>query len=343
VAVLLSLFVFAVVVLLSGAVYQRIALARDGRRFPAPGRMVKVGGVRLHVNVMGEGSPVVVFEAGIAATSLSWRPVQLEISKLTTTASYDRAGLGWSDAASSPRGIGQVAEELHALLDCAGLAGPWILVAHSYGGLVARAYVQRYPAEVAGMVLADPVAAREWAEPSESNRKLLRRGIRLSWRGALLARFGVVRLALSLLSAGARRAPKLMARATSGPAVAFVERILGEIRKLPPEIWPLIQAHWSDPKCFEAMAGYLEALPESAAAVAGETTARGSLQDLPLVVLSAEDADSIQRAEHEMLAQLSVHRRVETVPASGHWIQLDRPDELIRAIREIVLGLRRSA
>jgi pimeloyl-ACP methyl ester carboxylesterase len=227
--------------------------------------MVKVGGVRLHVNVVGEGSPVVVFEAGIAATSLSWRPVQLEISKLTTTASYDRAGLGWSDASSSPRGIGQVVEELHALLDCAGLAGPWILVSHSYGGLVARVYVQRYPAEVAGMVLADPVTAREWAEPSESNRKLLRRGIRLSRRGALLARVGLVRLALSLLSAGARRAPKLIARATSGHAVAFIERILGEIRKLPPEIWPLIQAHWSDPKCFEATADYLEGLPEGVA------------------------------------------------------------------------------
>jgi len=193
------------------------------------------------------------------------------------------------------------------------------------------------------MILADPVTAREWAQPSGSNRKLLRRGIRLSRRGALLSRVGVVRLALSLLSAGARRAPKLIARATSGHAVAFIERILGEIRKLSPEIWPLIQARWSDPKCFEAMAGYLEALPESAAAVAGETKARGSLQDLPLVVLSAEDAESIQRAEHEMLAQLSAHGRVETVPASGHWIQLDRPEALIRAIREMVLELRRSA
>jgi hypothetical protein len=89
-----AVFCGAVVV---GVVYQRIGLARDARRFPPPGRMVDIGGVRLHADVIGkvgDSSPAVVFEAGIAATSLSWRLVQNEIAKSTQTLSYDRAGLG---------------------------------------------------------------------------------------------------------------------------------------------------------------------------------------------------------------------------------------------------------
>lgn len=277
-----------------------------------------------------------MFESGIAATSLSWRLVQPEIAKVTSTASYDRAWLGWSDPSRHPRSIRQVVEELHTLLDHAGVSGPWILVAHSYGGLVALAFQAQYPSEVAGMVLVDPMAISDWAEPSQLHGKMLRRGIVLSRRGGWLARLAVVRFTLSLLAAGRKWLPKLVARASSGRGGVFAERIVGEIRKLPPEVWPMIRSHWSNPKSFEGMAQYLEALPESAAAVAREVAVRS---DVPLIVLSAGNASPEQRAEHESLARY-FQGRIEIVPG-GHWLQLDRPDLVIRAINEMIAQVRR--
>ncbi|PYT18279.1 MAG: hypothetical protein DMG59_04735 [Acidobacteria bacterium] len=338
-ALLVLLIGLAALIALAGAVYQWAGMARDARRFPAPGCLVESGGGRLHIDAAGEGSPPVVFEAGIAATSLSWRLVQPEIAKLTRTASYDRAGLGWSVPASHPRGLWRVVEELRTLLGSAGIREPRILVAHSYGGLVATAYAVRYSGEIAGMVLVDPVASGDWCEPTELYRNMLRRGILLSRRGALLARLGVVRFALSLLGAGARRLPKLVARASSGRGLAFTERMVAEIRKLPREVWPMIRAHWCDPKCFEGMAGYLEALPESAA-IAKQASVTGAMRDLPLIVLSASNASPQERAEHERLAQLSSLGRIEIVPGSGHWMHLDRPDIVIGAIREMIARVR---
>ncbi|MGH9592133.1 MAG: alpha/beta fold hydrolase, partial [Bryobacteraceae bacterium] len=175
----------AALLALAGAMYQRAGRAGDAGRFPPPGRMIELGGARRHIYSIGKGSPPVVFEAGIAATSLSWQLVQPEIAKFTQTASYDRAGLGWSDAGLHPRTIWNVADEWRTLLDCAHVPSPRILVAHSYGALVAISYAARHPSEIIGMVLVDPVATREWKEPSESHLKTLRRGILLSGRGAL--------------------------------------------------------------------------------------------------------------------------------------------------------------
>ncbi len=328
---LLALLMLAAAVLVAGATYQALGRARDKRRFPPPGRLVDIGGGCLHADERGEGAPLVVFEAGIAATSLSWRLVQPEVARFTRTVSYDRGWLGWSEPILQPRSIRQVVEELHALLERMGIRGRRILVAHSYGALVARAYAARYPAEVYGMVLVDPTAASEWAEPSESRRKMLRRGILLSRRGALLARLGIVRATLSLLAGGARSFPKFVARASSGRGAVFTEQIANQIRKLPTDVWPMIQSHWCDPKCFEGMARYLESLPESAAAVRSIDVYNG-----PLMVLSAGSATAEELAEHERLARSSPQGQCGRVSGSTHWIQLDRPDVLIHAIGEMV-------
>jgi pimeloyl-ACP methyl ester carboxylesterase len=333
--ILIILLAFAVLLVIAGVSYQHAGATRDARRFPAPGRLINVDGTYLHINVQGDGSPPVVFEAGIAATSLSWQLVQPEVSRLTQTASYDRAGLGWSAAARKPRAIWQVVEELRRLLDSAGVRSPRILVGHSYGGLVVREYAARYPTEVAGLVLVDPVAASEWSDPTPSSRRILQLAIRLSRRGALLARLGVPRIALRLLTGGARAIPKWIARATSGPGTGLIDRVVGQIQKLPRELWPVIQSHWCDPKCFEGMARYLEALPESAAVVTQAGDA--ALRDTPPIVLSSTNASTIERAEHEMMANCATKGRFEIVSGSGHWIQIDRPDVVIRAIGEMVL------
>jgi len=328
---------------LAGALYQRAGRARDARRYLPPGRLFDVGNARLHVLTLGEGLPPVVFEAGIAATSLSWQLVQPEIAKFTQAVSYDRAGLGWSDAGRNERNIWDVAEELRTVLQRADIRQPRILIAHSYGALVTIAYLLRHRSEIAGMVLVDPVSASEWSNPSESHWKTLRRGILLSRRGASLARIGVVRVALGLLAAGSHRLPKVIARASSGSGAAVTDQIVGQVRKLPSEVWPLIQSHWCDPKSFESMARYLTALPPSAAGIAKELKATDTFRDLPLIVLSAGNANAMQRAEHEALASASSLGRLEIVPDSGHWIQVDRPDVVIQACLEMIKRIARSS
>ena len=316
-------------VLLAGALYQLVGAARDARNLPPPGQLID----GLHANVQGEGAPPVIFEAGIAATSLSWALVQPEAAKIAKTVSYDRAGLGWSGPHRSRRMVWTVVEELRAMLLSAHVGSPRVLVAHSYGGLIALGYAARYPAEVAALILLDPVGAGEWSAPTESHLRMLRRGIFLSLCGEILAWLGVVRFALALVATGSRRIPKLIAHATSGRGgAAFTERMAGEISKLPRELWPAIQSHWCNPKSFRAMREYLEALPESARAVYHEATHL----DIPLVVLSAGNSSPAQRADHERVARLSSRGRLEIVADSGHWILLDRPDLVIREIEQAV-------
>src|SRR6266516_4666075 len=86
-----------------GASYQAIATARDRRAYPAPGQLVDVGGYRLHINCVGQGSPTVVLDAGLGGSSLDWSLVQPELGRTTRVCAYDRAGMGWSDPSPYPR------------------------------------------------------------------------------------------------------------------------------------------------------------------------------------------------------------------------------------------------
>ena len=96
---------------LVGFIYQQAAEASDKQAFPPPGQMVDVGGYRLHIHCMGEGSPAVILEAGTGGSSLDWSLVQPDAAVTTRVCAYDRAGYGWSDSASSPRTSQQVAAE----------------------------------------------------------------------------------------------------------------------------------------------------------------------------------------------------------------------------------------
>jgi hypothetical protein len=120
---------------LAGVLYQWLAGLRDLHRLRAPGTLVDVGeGRRLHLQCQGSGTPTVVLEAGIAASSLSWSRVQPRVAEFTRACSYDRTGLAWSDAAGQPLGAGRLADQLHALLAAAAVPPPYVLVGHSFGG-----------------------------------------------------------------------------------------------------------------------------------------------------------------------------------------------------------------
>jgi pimeloyl-ACP methyl ester carboxylesterase len=298
--------------------------------------MVDTGGRQLHIDVRGQGrpgAPTVVLEAGIAASSISWSLVQDRIAEFATVVSYDRAGFGWSCHAAPHRPTAlAAAEDLALLLERAQIAPPFILVGHSFGGLIVRIFQQTFPGKVAGLVLVDPVPRIEWARASPQRKKSLARGVALSRRGAFLAHMGVVKLALKLLMAGSRVIPKLVARASAGKGAGVTERLAGEVRKLPREFWPVVAAHWSEASCFEAMADALEKLPVSVRQIQEGRT----LGDLPLIVVSAGTSDELATREHEQDARLSTRGEHIVVPGAGHWIQLDQPDVVIDAIRRVL-------
>jgi pimeloyl-ACP methyl ester carboxylesterase len=302
------------------------------KKIPAPGTLVECGCGRLHVHIEGQGRPVVVLEAGIAASSLSWWLVQKQVAAFTSVVSYDRAGFGWSDPATLRCTAASAACQLERMLGSNRLPGPYVLVGHSFGGLIVRRFQQQFPKKVAGMVLVDPVLRSEWRSPDVYGRRMLARGVMLSRRGALLARMGVVGLGLKLLLKGSRRIPKLLARASAGHVAGVTDRLVGQVRKIPAEHWPAIAGHWSRASSFRTMAEYLENLPVSAAHI----DERRSLDDLPVAVLSASSASG----EHERDAGLSTRGRRIVVENSGHWIQLDAPDAVVAAIADIVAQVR---
>jgi pimeloyl-ACP methyl ester carboxylesterase len=119
------------------------------------GRLIDVGGYRLRVERRGNGNPTVVMDAGLCQVMKTWDRVVPEIAKFVQVVVYDRAGLGGSDPGPRPRTSQQNVNELHALLNNAGVAGPYVLVGHSFGGLNVRLFASQYPAEVAGVVLID--------------------------------------------------------------------------------------------------------------------------------------------------------------------------------------------
>ncbi|HET7516478.1 MAG TPA: alpha/beta hydrolase [Actinomycetes bacterium] len=129
---------------------------------PPIGRVVDVGGYLMHLACRGEGGPTVVMEAGLGETGLMWSLVQPAVAQLTRACVYDRAGYGWSDPSPRPRTAAVMVEELHQLLGAAGVPRPYVLVGHSFGGLLVRLHAARYPQEVAGLVLVDSAHEQQY-------------------------------------------------------------------------------------------------------------------------------------------------------------------------------------
>jgi pimeloyl-ACP methyl ester carboxylesterase len=179
-----------------GAAFQSIAIQIDKRAYPSPGQMVDVGGYQLHLNCTGatvDGSPTVILENGLGSTSAAWALVQPEVAKKTRVCSYDRAGMGWSDSSPEPRDAQHIARELHALLQNAKIAGPYVVVGWSIGGLYARGYAGQYGNEVTGLVLIDSSHPDQWTSTPEAVAQFESLA-KMNSAAPVLARLGVMRV-----------------------------------------------------------------------------------------------------------------------------------------------------
>lgn len=305
---------------LAGALYEQVSERRGTKRFPRIGRAVDIGGRSLNLFCEGAGTPVVVFESGKLLPGYFWQVISRQVSAFTEACWYDRAGLGWSGPAPVPHRGDSIASDLHRLLEAARVPAPYVLVGHSYGGFYVRVFNGRYPRDVAGLVLVDPesedIATRMPSVPHH--------GPPLGLSQRAMARVATV---VSLFGL-----PRLM-RSRAGPL---------------PEQWTSLD--------WERLA-YLGSRPQ--AMIAGiaegpyqvlghEARAAGGFGDRPLIVLSATrdelppDALREKTVIHGELARQSSRGQLITVP-TGHFIPLEAPDVVVRAIRTVVEAARRYA
>jgi pimeloyl-ACP methyl ester carboxylesterase len=258
------------------------------------------------------------------------------VREFATVVSYDRAGFGWSESDPRPRTPNRLAAELNSLLKATKLPPPYVLVGHSFGGLVIRAYANAYPREVTGLVLVDALNPREWATPDAERKRMLRGGQLLAATGALLASLGIVRWLLARADKGASALPKGVLRLFGSKVNGTVLRVVGEVTKLPRELWPYARAYWSLPRSFWTMKRYFAALPRSSA----EMLMKSHLPDVPLIVLSAQSTDPRHQQWQRELVGLCRDAEHQVVPECGHWLHLDRPELVIEAIQKLVTRYR---
>jgi pimeloyl-ACP methyl ester carboxylesterase len=308
----LAALVGLIVVLgLVGALYESAAEAADVRAYPPPGQLVDVGGYRLHINCIGSGSPTVVIDAGQGDWSASWSSwVQPEVAKTTRVCTYDRAGMGYSEAGPLPRTAQQFAQELHTLLQRAAIPAPYVLVGHSLGGLSVRVFTHRYAMDVAGVVLIDSMSP-SLAKPDTPERlpQAVAPASELSIY-TLPAQVGLLRVLAGPLDLAGGFAPEV--------AKAYV-------------------AFSVTPRHLQTSLDEGTGMPASLAQ-AGMVTSFG---DMPVIVLSRGlDLDADWQAAQTELLQLSSHSQQLFADRSGHIIQLEQPDAAAAAIVQLVAQLR---
>jgi pimeloyl-ACP methyl ester carboxylesterase len=276
-----------------------------------------------------------VLDAALGASSLSWSLVQPELARLSRVCSYDRGGFGWSDPGPMPRTADRIAEELHTLLERARVPPPYVLVGHSFGGLVALIFARRFRSVISGLVLVDPAHAEDWVTPAPKEQVQIDRGVRLCRYGAVTARIGLARVVSTLVGFGQIRTARLLVNVASRRGLSRQdEAILAPVRKLPPELRPTLAQFWSKPHFFEALGSQIDSVCVSAAKVL-EATA-GGYGDLPLITISSTDPGAYRLRQQDAMATLSTRGRHIMASQSGHWIPLDQPQVVIDAVKEVV-------
>lgn len=304
---------------------------------PPPGTLIDVGGFKLHLSCSGQGRPTVILDSALGGSSVSWSHVQPELARTTRVCSYDRAGLGWSEAGPLPRTAGRMAGELRTLLDRAHVGPPFVFVGHSFGGLIGHVFTARFRADVAALVLVDPAHPQDWAAPAPKEQLKIDRGVRLCRRGATAARLGLARVVAGLVSLGAYGVARALVKVLSrGGLSREDEGILAPVWKLPPDARKPLKQFWTQERFFTALGSQIESICTSAQEALDAMA--GGYGDLPLVTISSSDPGPYRLNQQEQLARLSTRGRHLVAANSGHWIPLDEPLIVVDAVRSLLEG-----
>jgi pimeloyl-ACP methyl ester carboxylesterase len=322
----LGLLGLATIVVSSGAGFEATLRGRTSREHPASGRLVDIGGRRLQLDCRGAGTPTVVLESGLDHLgSLSWAAVHDSLAGTSRVCAYSRAGILWSDPAPGAFDARRVAGDLHAALLAADETPPWVLVGHSLGGPYVTLFTHAYEAEVVGLVLVDASHPEQFARYREATGKSMKPPAGLMAAASALAWTGLVRIA------------------AAGGA---------------PATWPAVAA--TVPSAyFPTSAPALRAETDAVDATRDAARRAHQLGDRPLVVLTAGAAktpadlarEGITAAQGARMqaawrtlqddeATWSTDSRHRVVTDASHYIQFDRPDVVIGAVREVVARVR---
>jgi pimeloyl-ACP methyl ester carboxylesterase len=313
---------------LIGVSAEAVLRARTSHAFPARGRLVDVGGRRLQIDCRGSGAPTVVLESGLDTLgSLSWAAVHDKIAASTCVCAYTRAGIAWSDDAGVPFDTAAAASDLHAALVGAGEApSPLVLVGHSIGGLYAMAYVARYGADVAGVVLIDSSHPDQVARLAKAIGVPMAMPLRGLTFDAAVAWTGLLRLLP--LDVAPPRAPGGVREAAAAYLPASLGALTREARALPATFAALRPASHLGNRPLVVLTA---AAPKPAAELAAMdlTAEQGRRREAEWLALQDEEAGWSTNSRHEVVR-------------ASHYIQFDRPDVVVRAVRDVVHAVRRS-
>ncbi|MEV5742323.1 alpha/beta hydrolase [Microbispora rosea] len=304
------------------AVYQTYGARRDRRRFPPPGRMIDIGGRRIHLWTAGTGSPTVVIVPGLGEPGVNWAALLPELAAESSVVLYDRAGLGWSDPSPWAGTALGAARDLRRALDEAGIAPPYVLVGHSAGGHIVRLFAAERPDAVAAVVLVDS------SHPEQI--RLLHRTrteIALEMLRSRLTPLGLRRLAFEAGWSGRARRE---AAARRLPSELLPTRIAFDLsdRQRRAELREAAAAITVTPVQIRRRAPHLDAIPL--------TVISASPDEPPETDTKAAAAQrrfySVWVPLQADLVRLSSNAEHVVAEHAGHHIHRDRPELVVRAI-----------
>lgn len=322
--VIVSLILLVVIV---GVVYEMMGRSRAAREFPPQGQLVDIGGRRIQLDCRGTGSPTVIFESGLDINgSLSWSAVHDEIAKTTRACAYSRAGIMWSDPKNGPQNAKAIAEDLNATLVKAGEKPPFVLVGHSLGGPYIMTYTKYFGADVAGLVFVDashPDQVQRFKAVTSYTPSSM---IMLIKAGAAFAWTGAVRIA-PLSSKGVPHQPPLAVQAMAAYAPTSLGPMLKEIESLDQTL---------------AEAGTFRQLGNRPVYVLTSTAPlpEEALVSLKITTEQGAQYKEIWKEMHDEEASWSSKGQHQLVADAGHYIQFDRPDIVIEAVKSVVNSVR---
>ncbi len=321
----IAIFILAIALVAIGAIYEQTARNRSAKEFPAPGELVDVGGRRIHLNCEGQGTPLVLLEAGADTSgSALWQPVQEEVARFTRVCSYDRAGIMWSDPAKDQRNGLAIVEDLHKVLRAANEQPPYILVGASMGGPYVMTYTKNYGDEVAGMVLVDASHPEQTARLAQATGESESDPIPFAFRAlAAIVWTGLPRLVLpdaEVPELPPQTAKAITAYQPTSLKAAFAEaavfedslREAGTFRTL--GNLPLAVLSRGKP---------WSAFTEAEQIASGLTEEQFNRAEAAWASMQAEEASWSTNSTHQVLAD------------SSHVMQLERPDAVISAIKDV--------